>query len=270
MAFSTACTFIVWQPYASNVAATTPTGGAWAANTYSFLIRAWYTSAETDLDAGGNNYHDYAMSGSQCVVNGVVVAANDQVILTWDAARIQPDHYSVYVQAAATWSYPASSSTRLGQVAGHLLTATFNDGSISGAALPAQEAPTIVSVNGAKLLPQERDMLVVGHNGIMVPRSFAFSPVQMPGGLGLDTVSPLSGVTIQLPRAACTKANRDTLLKWRDNAWPVILRDDNEAAGRRYQYYHGAIVSVDTLNTTAHESQNDWAVTMRLDGVYVG
>lgn len=109
-------TVAVNNPYPTADTATTPAGGTWGGATYSFAVVANYNRTGYDHDGMG-----WAAAGK---FNGVVVAANDKVTLTFTAANPIPLTYDVYYQTAATFDF-ANSCTHAGSCAGTLATITI-------------------------------------------------------------------------------------------------------------------------------------------------
>ena len=113
-------TISVQQSYLSAGTITSPVGGSWPAGTYSFKVVAWYTNGEALEDNAG------VIRTNVAAWAGHVVAANDQVIITWTAANRVPDHYSVYYIEAGSWVANGTIRGRkIAEVEGDVLTATI-------------------------------------------------------------------------------------------------------------------------------------------------
>lgn len=128
-------------PYAV-YATTTATGGSWAASTaYAFIIIAWDDPLEQDWnlarflcnvpDPAGGVTIGGAFGATATITTG---AGNDDIVnLNWQAPRRLPHHYTVYYQAASSFSYstlatkiqPSSGTTQNGEIPGWATSAVF-------------------------------------------------------------------------------------------------------------------------------------------------
>lgn len=130
---------------AEGAAPTTPTGGSWPAGTYSFKVVAWYF-----LNNEGNQDDAGFIRTGVPAWEGVVVASNDSVVMTWIAAKRVPDHYSVYYIENATWDSTAGGAEegavgrKIAQVNGDLLTATITARAISTGTVTGATSTTVL------------------------------------------------------------------------------------------------------------------------------
>lgn len=263
----------IWQDWATNVQATTPTGGTWPALTIHLLVRARYLTKEGDSGASDQDATGIGVFGvtDDSVVNNIVVAASDKVVITYDAARTTPAKYEFYFQNAATvgaqWDYTATAQ-KLGEVDGHLLTAEFTDDFNTGTLAANHNSLTTITLDPAWFTVQKRELLAPGYNGIGGLQSVAFTPVQLPS-LALSEISPFSMLQLDLKRISCSKANRRTLHKWFRNRWPLILIDVNTSSWCEYDYYYGRFDWLTTHDSNLHELDvENWSLTMALEGVH--
>ena len=108
------------------------TGGTWPASAVSFKVVAWYVSGEAQEDNAGMN------RSTEAAFANYTPTLNHKVTLTWTAASIPPDHYSVYWVPGTTFTFNGTVIGRkCAQVDGHVLTATitnpYNDAATCGA-----------------------------------------------------------------------------------------------------------------------------------------
>lgn len=267
----------IWQDWATNVQVTTPVAGTWAAMTAHFLVSADYSAAGTETDRDQSGIGVFGVT-SHSVANAVPILANDQVILTWNAARTQPNKYHIYYQnqattGQATWDY-TQAAIYLGSVNGHLLTATFANDDNNGTLAANHNSLTTITFEAIQdIMPQGREMMVPGYNGIYVPQSYGFTSVQLPNLLSTSLAS-FSSIALPMRMISCTHANRQTLHKWWTgagprNGWPCILIDANTSAHCVYDYYHVNILNISNLHSNSKMgTSGDYMIEFGVQGVH--
>lgn len=268
----------IWQDWATGVSALTPASGAWTAGTYHFLVRAQYKASSSDADTAGIGVFGVT---SDSVVEAVVVAANDDVNLTWSAARTQPEKYEIYYQDAAVtgdavnWDYDLA-ATKTAEVDGDTLTVSINAAANLGSLPTSHNSLTTITLEAIQdIMPQGRQMYVPGVNGIYVPQSYGFTTCELPNGLTTELAS-FETITLPMRMISCTHANRQTLHKWATNSntgprmgWPIILIDSNTSSHCVYDYYHGNILNISNLHSNDKMgTSGEYMITFGIQGVH--
>lgn len=211
---------------------TTPTGGSWPAGTYSYLVTANYEGDLTYDDSQG-----WPLTPSSDLF-ACVVAANDQVVISWAHADPQPISYEIWYQSGATFDLGVA-ATHAGSVAGSLATITITAPDDSALiTLPA--AYPVVTLQKTAIAPGPRDLLERAYNGKTVQKSDALRTM-------------FSALAISLSGMSCSASDYRKLLRWaRLNvrlAWA-----DGDAANCELASATGRITVANSLNSDHKQS----------------
>lgn len=156
------------RPYEKS-AITTPTGGGWAVDTYSFRVVAIYGPSDTtDKDLMGVN----RLGGGEGLWEGVGVVAGDKVVIDWNAAARAPNFYRVYYQVGANW-LTSQVATEAAEVNGNTTTVTIDSPS-DASTVTFGIYPTSLVINPVlDLTGLMRDRSGRGYNGKLFTKSYA-------------------------------------------------------------------------------------------------
>jgi len=218
--------------------------GSWTANTYSFLVAAWYYDDETDTEyAGWSN-------GIQANWNNVSVGNNEIVHINWTQAGKRPHHYSVYFQQAAAYDL-TDPGTKVAEIDGSLSSADIPDPTTLGTVVFATAYGTVILNPVIAYDPIYRDMLVAGHDGLLVVKDRSNLPA-------------IQEAIIVIPTTACSRADYRKLQKWIERNLRVRLYDPITADPDDDPFYinlYGYIIATDHLLT--HSKNRRPEVTLR-------
>lgn len=267
MAATTSMTLTQYNPYPTATAIATPTGGTFASATYSFLLGCW-VSEYHNLNTVGHPL-DAAIPA---LLEGVVVAANDGVTVTWTwpTGVANPDGFFLLRQTAATYTLGSAGvlclSGGASYVAGSARSATWDaPGSASytvPAAYPVMTLNPITGVNGSRKPLAASDV-----NGRAFRQAFQFISETYPGAAA-SVLSPYSSIHFGLIRKSCSQANRNLLYTYCDQGVHVLLTDAATDPDRLYQYYSGMIADVDGFPVNCKgESKDPFGFTLLCEGV---
>jgi len=227
-------TLKIWNPIpVDNAAITTPAGGTWSADTYSFLVAAWFYDDETDIDYAGWSMQE------QAEWNNIAVAVNDKVVIDWTAAEKRPDHYSVYFQSGSSYNLEVS-GVKIAEIDGSLSSCTIPDPTSLGTCTFARTPPSITINPVIQMEPVYRDTMGRGYDGKLLKLAYGQDIQIIELGLVLSMVST-------------TRANYRRLQKWIERCIRILISDPGTATPDEDPFYAsliGYFVATDyTLST---------------------
>jgi len=206
------------------------------------------------------------------LLEGVAVAANDAVSVTWTWPNsiANPHAFALLRQTAATYALGSAGvlclSGGLSSVAGSARTAIWDaPGSASWTAPAAFPVMTLDPIGTGGITAASKPMVAVDIAGHAFRQSFPFTAALNPGGTNL--LSPYSSIHVPLIRASCSQANRNLIHTYFAQGTHVLLTDAATSDDKLYAYYYGMLSGVDDFPTNAKGDGNDWGFTLQCTGV---
>lgn len=253
----------VEQPYPdADSALAQAAGGSFAADTYSFLVVAFYASGDSDNDNAG-----WIKTVPATWENFAVVASN-YVTIDWtvptDANNEEryPNHYIVLCQAASSFTL-GSAATKCFVNAG--LTTTSIDGKETSATLYSEgttsktmdTAATEITLNPIlDLKPDIRQQTVRGFDGRLTKKSYAH-------------LNPVNYLDMVLVGTSITNTNYKKILKWILYSTPCRIAESlpgTTETNPLVQYWYGRwIDSPDYIGTLQKNASRSFRLRFEVE-----
>lgn len=248
--------FTVAQPApGDNGAVTTPAGGTWAANTFSFKVSALYASSESDVD-------NFGVNRAQVVAwEAIVVAANDKVVIPVTLTTGRAFKFVVCYQVAATYNV-ANAGVRIDdasvsytQTSATEYTITITSGAASTTVTFGAAAATLELSAPATMSAETREMHTRGAFGASVQQSFA-DPLR-----SLESVTISYSATLSIPTGGLAQ-----LHQWRRDQVYLKLENTSGATSPLLPV-NGVIGSMSQIDNRTQNETETITVIVDAEGV---
>lgn len=226
---------------------TPPTGG-WTGGTYSFIVVAWYSATETDLSMAA------LVRAGQAEWNGVVVAANDRVVIDWSAVVKPPDHYAIYFQNLAAFD-PEEIATKTGNAAWNATSLEIAS-EVAGATLVFGDDPPNVVLNPVMdMSAVKRQRTGVAYDGSLVDLN-----------LGSDTL--VERLDVSIVGMSATHPEAKMMLGWLRNSVPLKCLDaviSDPSVDPYVSNYYGKIIDTDWSGSRGKRNSGIFNLTFAVE-----